>query len=62
MNFLFPINQQLQKEPLWGGGGVVETINKIKKHQKRQNWRERERIDLFCDEQLGRNMGEVKMK
>ena len=42
MNFFFPINQQLQKEPLWGGGGVVETINKIKKHQKRQNWRERE--------------------
>ena len=41
------------------GEMVVETIIiKKKKNQKRQNWRERERIDLFCDEQLGRNMGE----
>ena len=37
-NVKWQLNQQQQKEPLWGKKWLEK-----KKHQKRQNWRERER-------------------
>ena len=44
--------------------GKNKWLKQVKKNspKEKQNWRERESIDLFCHGQLGRNRGGVEMK
>ena len=54
------IKSTITKGTIRGKKNVFETIKKkIKREKIGERERERrERIDLFCNEQLGRNMGE----